>query len=94
MSNSIGSLRFLSAMDWKEFVESMSVVDQTLRHDPGGVYDKMDFLPVIITAMSWKRSRNTAGFPRARWRTKQSGWPRRVRTGTAVMIARNMSAST
>src|SRR5512140_2357985 len=41
MSNSIGSLRFLSAMDWREFVESMSVVDQTLRTDPGGVYGKM-----------------------------------------------------
>ncbi|MBU3949068.1 MAG: cyclic beta 1-2 glucan synthetase [Proteobacteria bacterium] len=43
MSNSIGSLRFLSAMDWKEFVESMSIVDQTLRKDPCGVYSKMDF---------------------------------------------------
>ena len=43
MSNSIGSLRFLGAMDWREFVETMSVVDRTLREDPGGVYDKMDF---------------------------------------------------
>ena len=43
MSNSIGSLRFLGAMDWREFVESMSVVDQTLREDPGDVYSKMDF---------------------------------------------------
>ncbi|MFA4916444.1 MAG: glucoamylase family protein, partial [Syntrophales bacterium] len=43
MSNSIGSLRFLSAMDWREFVETMSVVDQVLHEDPGGVYDKMDF---------------------------------------------------
>ena len=43
MSNSIGSLRFLGAMNWQEFVESMSVVEQTLRNDPGNVYDKMDF---------------------------------------------------
>jgi cellobiose phosphorylase len=43
MSNSIGSLRFLGAMDWQEFVESMSVVDQTLREDFGDVYSKMDF---------------------------------------------------
>jgi cyclic beta-1,2-glucan synthetase len=43
MSNSIGSLRFLSAMDWREFVEAMSIVDQVLREDPGGVYDKMEF---------------------------------------------------
>ncbi|NVN93413.1 MAG: cyclic beta 1-2 glucan synthetase, partial [Desulfuromonadales bacterium] len=43
MSNSIGSLRFLGAMDWREFVESMSSVEQTLGNDPGDVYDKMDF---------------------------------------------------
>jgi len=43
MSNSIGSLRFLGAMDWREFVETMSVVEQALREDTGGVYGKMDF---------------------------------------------------
>ncbi len=43
MSNSIGSLRFLGAMDWREFVETMSVVERTLREDPGNIYCKMDF---------------------------------------------------
>jgi cellobiose phosphorylase len=43
ISNSIGSLRFLGAMDWREFVETMSVVEQALREDPGGVYGMMDF---------------------------------------------------
>ncbi len=43
MSNSIGSLRFLGATDWREFVETMSVVEQTLREDPRGTYGKMDF---------------------------------------------------
>jgi len=43
MSNSIGSLRFLGAMDWREFVETMSVVDQVLREDTGGIYGAMDF---------------------------------------------------
>ena len=43
ISNSIVSLRFLGAMDWREFVETMSVVEQTLREDTGGVYGKMDF---------------------------------------------------
>jgi hypothetical protein len=43
ISNSIGSLRFLGAMDWREFVESMSAVEQKLRQDPGGVYARMDF---------------------------------------------------
>jgi cyclic beta-1,2-glucan synthetase len=43
ISNSIGSLRFLGAMDWREFVETMSDVEQILREDPGGIYGKMDF---------------------------------------------------
>ena len=43
ISNSIGSLRFLGTMDWQEFVETMSTVEQTLRQDPAGTYGKMDF---------------------------------------------------
>ncbi|MDZ7622819.1 MAG: glucoamylase family protein [Candidatus Competibacteraceae bacterium] len=43
ISNSIGSLRSLGAMSWREFVETMSVVEHTLRDDPGGVYGRMDF---------------------------------------------------
>ncbi|MFZ1829729.1 MAG: glucoamylase family protein [Candidatus Competibacteraceae bacterium] len=43
ISNSIGSLRFLGAMDWRGFVETMSVVEQILRNDPGAVYGRMDF---------------------------------------------------
>jgi cyclic beta-1,2-glucan synthetase len=43
ISNSIGSLRFLGAMDWREFVETMSAVEQVLREDPGGAYGRMDF---------------------------------------------------
>jgi cyclic beta-1,2-glucan synthetase len=43
IANSIGSLRFLGAMDWREFVEAMSGVEHKLREDPGGVYGKMDF---------------------------------------------------
>ncbi len=43
VGNSIGSLRFLGATDWREFVETMSVVERTLRDDPAGVYRAMDF---------------------------------------------------
>ena len=43
ISNSIGSLRLLSATDWHAFVETMSVAERTLRADPGGVYGRMDF---------------------------------------------------
>ncbi|MGD0061207.1 MAG: glucoamylase family protein [Verrucomicrobiia bacterium] len=44
IGNSISSLRFLSAMDWRKFVETMSIVEQTLRTDPTGVYAQMDFV--------------------------------------------------
>jgi cyclic beta-1,2-glucan synthetase len=43
VSHCIASLRFLSAMDWKVFVETLSLVEETLRADPADVYGKMDF---------------------------------------------------
>src|SRR5664279_1009614 len=43
MSNSIGSLRLLGAMDWREFVETHSIVEQTLLKDNEGTYGLMDF---------------------------------------------------
>lgn len=43
IGNSIGSLRFLAAMDWREFVESLSAVERALRSDPADVYADMDF---------------------------------------------------
>ncbi len=43
VSHSIASLRFLSATNWKDFVESLSLVEATLRADPAGVYGAMDF---------------------------------------------------
>ena len=43
ISNSIGSLRLLGATDWRDFVETMSVVERTLLEDPAGAYGKMDF---------------------------------------------------
>ena len=43
MSNSIGSLRLLGTIDWRDFVETLSIVEQTLRKDINGTYAKMDF---------------------------------------------------
>jgi cyclic beta-1,2-glucan synthetase len=43
ISNSIASLRRLSEVDWRDFVETMSVVDQALRMDPTATYSQMDF---------------------------------------------------
>ena len=43
MSNSIGSLRFLGTMNWQDFVEDQSIVEQTLRKETSGIYPSMDF---------------------------------------------------
>jgi cyclic beta-1,2-glucan synthetase len=43
ISNSISSLRFLGAANWRDFVEARSAVERTLRDDPAGVYPLMDF---------------------------------------------------
>jgi hypothetical protein len=43
ISNSIGSLRLLGTLDWRHFVETNSIVEQTLREDNGGIYGLMDF---------------------------------------------------
>ncbi|MHB1942876.1 MAG: glucoamylase family protein, partial [Acidiferrobacteraceae bacterium] len=43
ISNTISSLRFLRAMDWRAFVETLSIVERTLHADPAGAYGAMDF---------------------------------------------------
>ncbi|PMR70202.1 cyclic beta 1-2 glucan synthetase [Halomonas heilongjiangensis] len=43
VSNSIGSLRIIGAIDWQDFVESQSAVEQALQEDPSGIYPRMDF---------------------------------------------------
>ena len=43
VSHSIASLRLLGAIDWKDFVENLSLVEKTLHGDPAGVYAAMDF---------------------------------------------------
>ncbi|MEP6711700.1 MAG: glucoamylase family protein [Ferruginibacter sp.] len=43
ISNSISSLRFLSTSDWREFVESVSIIEKILQQDPLSTYAKMDF---------------------------------------------------
>ncbi|HEY1922661.1 MAG TPA: glucoamylase family protein, partial [Tepidisphaeraceae bacterium] len=43
IGNSIGSLRFLGATDWRDFVETMSGVERVLQDDPASVFPRMDF---------------------------------------------------
>lgn len=43
VSHIINSLRFMNTADWKEFVESQSIVEHILLKDPSGTYATMDF---------------------------------------------------
>ena len=43
VGNIITSMRLLSALDWRRFVEGLSLVERVLEKDPAGVYPKMDF---------------------------------------------------
>ena len=43
VENAITSVRRMSVIDWRDFVEGLSPVEQTLRRDPAGVYPTMDF---------------------------------------------------
>ena len=41
--NGIAWLRVLGALDWNQFVETESIVNQILQQDPAGIYGQMDF---------------------------------------------------
>ncbi len=43
MGNSITSLRLCATLDWNEFVEAVSLIEQVLQRDPPGVYGRMEF---------------------------------------------------
>jgi len=43
VSNTIGSLRLIGSSDWREFVETLSVVENVLRTDPARTYSEMTF---------------------------------------------------
>lgn len=43
IANSIGSLRVIGTMDWRDYVESLSAVEQTLCEDPANSYAQQDF---------------------------------------------------
>ncbi|HMG74377.1 MAG TPA: glucoamylase family protein [Pyrinomonadaceae bacterium] len=43
VGNIITSMRLLSTLDWKDFFETVSLIDPELAKDPAGVYSRMDF---------------------------------------------------
>ena len=44
VANAITSLRFCATLDWQQYVEAVSLVEQVLKRDPAGAYGRMDFL--------------------------------------------------
>src|SRR5258706_12912600 len=44
VANVITSLRLCGTVDWRKYVEDVSLVDHVLRRDPAGGYARMDFL--------------------------------------------------
>jgi cyclic beta-1,2-glucan synthetase len=43
VGNIITSMRLLSTLDWRDFFESVSLVDPVLAKDPSGIYSRMNF---------------------------------------------------
>jgi len=43
VKNSIGTMRFIGSADWRKFVESSSIVEQTFLQDITSIYPQMDF---------------------------------------------------
>src|SRR5213593_4531835 len=43
MGNSITSLRLCATLDWNEYIEGVSLIEQILQRDPSGVYGRMEF---------------------------------------------------
>jgi cyclic beta-1,2-glucan synthetase len=43
VGNTIGSMRALSALDWPDWFEQVSLVEQVLRRDPEGIYPRSTF---------------------------------------------------
>ena len=65
ISNSISSLRFLSAIDWRDFVEAISAVEKILRDDPAGIYGAMDFATRDRYRHATERIAKQSGSPEA-----------------------------
>ena len=80
VGNSITSLRFLDVMDWREFVETLSIVEQTLRNDPADIYSDMDFgtrdayrhVAELIAAIALKSEWKSQALP-STWRVIKIG---------------------
>ena len=44
VANAVASLRLCTTLDWRNYVEAVSLVEEALQRDPSGAYARMDFL--------------------------------------------------
>ena len=93
ISNSIGSLRLLGSQDWREFVETMSVVENILRDDPSRFYRKMDFATRDRYRHVIENIAKSSRFLKVKWRKKRSNWRMRLPVKMVLMIEGPMSVS-
>ncbi|HEV7554034.1 MAG TPA: hypothetical protein VGO00_01200, partial [Kofleriaceae bacterium] len=88
IGNTIGSLRMLGATDWRDFVESMSVVEHTLRTDAS--YTAMDFATRdryrhVVEAIAKRGKISEDDVARAATRMTQQGSGRTAHVGYALI---------
>lgn len=74
--NSIESIRLIKTTDWRDFVESVSIVHKILMLDIDGVYGRMDF-----NTRDWYRHV-------VEWASKKSGNPEYEIAQTAITLAK------
>ena len=58
VGNIITSMRLLSTLDWRDFFESVSLIEPLLGEDPAGAYSRMDLPRAIVIATSSSESVN------------------------------------
>ena len=91
IGNSITSLRFLGAADWREFVETLSAVEQRLRCDPAGVFATWTFARAIATGTSSRNWANVAASTKSKSPTPPFSSPSRPPVATEHTRAPHMS---
>ena len=98
IANGISSLRTCSVLDWREYVEAVSLVEQILQRDPAGVYRRMDFLSRDRQRRAVERLAPSSGegqvrvalkaIENARQTTRRTGRRARRRTSATTCWAR------
>src|SRR5262245_61690744 len=73
VGNIITSMRLLSTLDWRDFFETVSLIDPELAKDPAGVYSRMDFVSRdryrhVIERLSKRTKKNEPEIARAVFR--------------------------